>query len=172
MKRGQAVRPSRISQYLMGLLVAASLGLAFELSPARAEDPAVAANAAKLAQLLKQSGYTYKTHPSNTWSIELQRKSIGKVRVITSVGSDVVVTFAMLAQKANIQKTLPFLDTLATANHEYDYAKIGLDKDGDLFVRIDTPSRLIDVKEFKSVVEQVANTSDEVFAKVSGSIRH
>jgi hypothetical protein len=166
------VRANRISQCLIGLLVAASLGLAAPALRAQATDPGVAANAAKLGQLLKQSGYTYKTHSSNTWSIELQRKNMGTVRVITSVGSDLIVTFAMLAKKANIQKTLPFLDTLATANHEYDYAKIGLDKDGDLFVRIDTPSRLIDVKEFKSIVEQVANASDEVYAKVSGSIRH
>jgi Putative bacterial sensory transduction regulator len=122
-------------------------------------------------KMLKQSGYTYKTHPSNTWSIELQRKNIGKIRVITSVGADIVVTFVVVAQKANIQKSVQFLETLASTNHEYDYVKIGLDKDGDLFLRIDTPSRLIDVKEFKRVVEQVGNSSDELFTRVSDSIR-
>jgi len=39
-------------------------------------------------------------------------------------------------------------------------------------VRIDTPSRLIDAKELKSAIDQVANASDEVFARVSGSIKH
>jgi len=38
-------------------------------------------------------------------------------------------------------------------------------------VRIDTPSRLIDAKELKFIVEQVANASDELFAKVSVSIK-
>jgi len=132
---------------------------------------ATAANAAKLAQVFKQSGYTYTTHNSTTWSIDLQRKNIGKVKVITSVGSDIVVTFVILAKKANIQKSAQFLETLASANHDYDFVKVDLDKDGDLFVRIDTPARTLDVQEFKSVVEQVANASNEVYAKVSGSIR-
>ena len=41
---------------------------------------------------------------------------------------------------------MQFLDTLLSANQEYNYAKIALDKDGDLFVRIDSPSRRIDAE--------------------------
>jgi Putative bacterial sensory transduction regulator len=166
------VRPNRILRRLIGLLVALSICLGPAALRAQTLDSATAANAAKLSRLLKETGLTYNTHSGTTWSVDLQRKNIGKVRVITSVGSDVVVTFAILAKKAAIQKTLQLLDTLASANHEYDYAKIGLDKDGDLFVRIDTPSRLIDAKELKSAIDQVANASDEVFARVSGSIKH
>ena len=164
------MHPNRISRCLIGLLVAASICLG---SPAlRAQpDPATAANAAKLGQLLKETGLSYTKHSDTTWSVDLQRKNIGKVRVITSTGSDVIVTFVILAKKAAIQKTLRLLDTLASANHEYDYAKIGLDNDGDLFVRIDCPSRLIDATELKSIIEQVANASDEIFTRVSGSIK-
>jgi hypothetical protein len=168
----KSVRPNRILPRLIGLLLACSIGLGPAALRAQTLDPATAANAAKLSRLLKETGLTYNTHSGTTWSVDLQRKNIGKVRVITSVGSVVVVTFAILAKKAAIQKTMQLLDALASANHEYDYAKIGLDKDGDLFVRIDTPSRLIDAKELKSAIDQVANASDEVFAKVSGSIRH
>ncbi len=84
---------------------------------------------------------------------------------------DIIVTFAILAKKATIQKTPKFLETIAVANHEYDYVKIGLDKDGDLFVRIDTLMRVTDAGEMKSVIEQVANASDEVFGKVSSSVK-
>ena len=165
------MRVYRISRWLVALSVASCVGLASPAPRAQGTDPATTANGAKLAQLLPQTGYTYKTHNNTTWSIEVPRKNIGNVRVIISVGSDIVVTFAILAKKAALQKTVAFYESLATANHDYDYAKIGLDKDGDLFVRIDTSARLIDAKELKSVIDQVANASNEVYAKVSGSIR-
>jgi len=126
---------------------------------------------ARLEQMLKSTGFNYKTHNANTWSIEFERKTLGKFRVIISTGSEIVVTFAILAKKANINKTPRMIETLLTANHEYDYTKVGLDKDGDLFVRIDTRSRLIDSRELKDVIDQVANASEEVFVKVAGSIK-
>jgi len=155
---------------LIASLFACSIFLGSPARSAPATDPTAAA-ATKVAQLLSRSGYTYTTHNKTTWSTELERKNIGKVRVIISVGGDIVVIFAILAKKANIQKTTQFLETLLSANHDYDYAKIGLDKDGDLFVRIDTPARVIDGQDLKSVIQQVANSSDELYAKVSGSIR-
>jgi hypothetical protein len=130
-----------------------------------------AADAAKVEKLLKASGYTYTTHSPNTWSVEFDRKNLGKFRVIVSTGSDLVVTFVILAKQAAIDKTPQLLETLVSSNHDYDYAKIGLDKDGDLFVRVDSPLRLIDAKELKSIIGQVANASDELFGKVSGSIK-
>src|SRR5712692_11652927 len=151
------------------LAVAAWVWLAW--SPAEAQTPGAAAVGVKVEQMLKATGFNYKTHNPITWSIEFERKTIGKFRVIISNSEDIIVTFATVTQKAKIRKTPQLMEALLSANHEYDYAKIGLDKDGDLFVRIDTPSRLIDAKELKSVIDQVANASDEVFAKVSGSIR-
>src|SRR5262249_32947938 len=78
-----------------------------------------------------------------------------------------LVTFVIVAKKAAIQKTPQMMDALLTANHDYDYTKIGLDKDGDMFVRIDMPLRSVDSKELKSIIDQVANASDEVYAKVA-----
>src|SRR5262249_12428996 len=168
--RGVTMWRDRGLRGLIAFLIVAFICVGSPALRAQGTDAATTANANKLAQVLKQSGYTYTTHRSDTWSIDLQRKNIGKVKIITSVGADIVVTFAILAKKANIQKSAQFLETLASANHDYDFVKVGLDKDGDLFVRIDTPARTIDVQEFKRVVEQVANASNEVYAKVSGSI--
>lgn len=121
--------------------------------------------------LLKQTGYAYTTHNPTTWSIDLNRKHLGKVKVILSTGSDILVTFVIVAKKAAIQKTPQMMDALLTANHDYDYTKIGLDKDGDMFVRIDMPLRVVDATELKSVIDQVANASDEVYAKVANWIK-
>lgn len=117
--------------------------------------------------MLKQTGYAYTTHNPTTWSIDLSRKNLGKTKVILSTGSDILVTFVIVAKKANIQKTPQLMEALLTANHDYDYTKIGLDKDGDMFVRIDMPLRLVDADELKQIIDQVANASDEVYAKVA-----
>jgi hypothetical protein len=121
--------------------------------------------------MLKQTGYAYTTHNATTWSVDLNRKNIGKIRVILSTGSDIVVTFVIVAKQAAIQKTPQMLNALLTANNDYDYAKIGLDKDGDLFVRIDTLLRTIDAPALKDVITQVANASDELYPKISAWIK-
>jgi len=121
--------------------------------------------------MLKQTGYTYTTHNATTWSIDLTKKNLGKTKVILSTGSEILVTFVIVAKKAAIQKTPQMMEALLTANHDYDYTKIGLDKDGDMFVRIDMPLRSLDATELKSVIDQVANASDEVYAKVARWIK-
>jgi len=127
----------------------------------------VSAQAMSMSDMLKQTGYNYTTHNATTWSIDLNRKHLGKVKVILSTGSDILVTFVIVAKKAAIQKTPQMMDALLTANHDYDYAKIGLDKDGDMFVRIDMPLHSVDPNELKQIIDQVANASDEVYAKVT-----
>jgi hypothetical protein len=121
--------------------------------------------------MLKQTGYGYTTHNATTWSIDLTRKNLGEVKVILSTGSDILVTFVIVAKKAAIRKTPQMMEALLTANHDYDYTKIGLDKDGDMFVRVDMPLRTVDATELKSIVDQVANASDEVYAKVARWIK-
>src|SRR5215469_10962719 len=150
----------------MGLNFLRAIALVAALCIGAAAHPSLAQSVGMDA-LLNDTGYTYKTHNATTWSIDLNRKHLGKTRVILSTGSDILVTFVIVAKKAAIQKTPQLMDALLTANHDYDYTKIGLDKDGDMFVRIDMPLRTVDAKELKSIVDQVANASDEVYAKVT-----
>ncbi len=145
------------------LTVAAWVWLAS--SPTQAQTPGAAAAGANVEQMLKATGFSYKTHNAVTWSIEFDRKTIGKFRVIISNNEDIIVTFATITEKAKIRKTPQLMEALLSANHEYDYAKIGLDKDGDLFVRIDSPLRVTDSALLKSIIEQVANASGEIFTK-------
>jgi hypothetical protein len=157
-QRGKIMR----SNILRGVLVALCVGVASQLAWAQSTG---------MDAMLKQTGYAYNTHNPTTWSIDLTRKNVGKVRVILSTGSDILVTFVILAKKAQIQKTPQLMDKMLTANHDYDYTKIGLDKDGDMFVRIDMPLRTVDATELKSIIDQVANASDEVYVKVASWIK-
>jgi hypothetical protein len=150
----------------MPLNVLRGLALLVALWAGSLSQPA-AAQSMSMDAMLKETGYAYTTHNPTTWSIDLTRKNLGKVKVILSTGSDILVTFVILAKKAAIQKTPQMMDTLLTANHDYDYTKIGLDKDGDMFVRIDMPLRTVDATELKAIIDQVANASDEVYVKVA-----
>jgi hypothetical protein len=152
------------SNFLRGLMLLAAAWMCLASRPALAQSMGMDA-------MLKQTGYAYTTHNATTWSVDLNRKNIGKIRVILSTGSDIVVTFVIVAKQAAIQKTPQMMDALLTANNDYDYAKIGLDKDGDLFVRIDTLLRTIDAPALKGVIDQVANSSDELYPKISGWIK-
>jgi hypothetical protein len=128
-------------------------------------------DAVQMEKLLKDTGFTYKTHAANTWTVDFERKTLGKFRVIVSTGSDIVVTFVIIAKKANINKTPKMMEAMLFANHDYDYCKIGLDNDGDMFVRIDNELRTTDSRRLKDTINQVANASEEIFVKVAGSIK-
>jgi hypothetical protein len=125
---------------------------------------------AKIGQILKDTGFSYKAPKAGVWSIDFERETLGKFKVIISTGPGIVVTFAIVAEKANINMTLNFAETLLLANQQYDYVKVGLNKGGDLVVRIDNQIRTIDVPEMKDMINQVANASEQIFVKVSGSI--
>jgi hypothetical protein len=152
-------------------VLAAAVWVWLASSPAEAQSPDAAAVGVKVEQMLKATGFTYKTHNPITWSIEFERTTIGKFRVIISNGEDIIVTFTTVTEKAKIRKTPQLMEALLAANHEYDYAKIGLDKDGDLFVRIDSPVRVTDSALLKSIIEQVANASGEIFTKNAGFLK-
>lgn len=42
---------------------------------------------------------------------------------------------------------------LLRLSHSIDYVKIGLDDDEDLFVRTEVKTKLMDLQEFKAIVE-------------------
>ena len=150
------------SHVLRGLVLMAAVCFCLASRPALAED---------VDAMLKETGYNYTTHNATTWSLELSRKNTGKVRVILSTGSDILVTFIILAKKAEIAKTPQMMDALLTANNDYDYCKIGLDKDGDLFVRVDSLMRTLDGPALKQTIDQVANASDELYPKIKTWIK-
>jgi Putative bacterial sensory transduction regulator len=125
----------------------------------------------KVKRLLDATGLKYNTHNATTWSVDYDSDKLGKTKVVISVGKDIVVTFVIVAKKTGIQKTPQLADTLLTANHEYDYTKVGLDSDGDLFVRIDTPLRLVDAPQLKDNINQTFRASEELFGKVAPFVK-
>lgn len=59
---------------------------------------------------------------------------------------------------------------LLNANYDFDYVKVGIDNDGDLFVRADLPPDT-DAAHFKSIIEQVAAATDVLYGRIQPLLR-
>jgi hypothetical protein len=151
----------------LALLSVLALVLTFAPAPARAQEQATNANAARIQQMLTQSGLQFTRHRDTVWSLKFNGKSLAEFRVILAVKGELLVTFTNPVRKAQIPLTSDFLFKLARFNHTLDYVKVGLDDDGDLFVRTDSNPRALDLAEFKAMISQVSAATDEVYSSVN-----
>jgi len=137
---------------------------------ALAESPA-----AKLEGLIKASGYTSTKVKDDVWTIDFAGKQLPRFKVVVSVSAKekdgIYVIFANPADKARLPSTPNFLTLMLKANNDFDYVKIGIDGDGDAFVRADVPDTA-DAVYFKSVVEQVAAATDQLYGRMKPMLRN
>jgi Putative bacterial sensory transduction regulator len=125
---------------------------------------------ARVAVLLEGTGYSYTKAADNVWAIAFEGKSLPKFNVVASTQEDVLVLFTIVAEKSNLKLTPDVIQRLLRLNGDLDRVKIGIDKEGDLFVRTDLSIRVLDVREMKENIEQVAAATDVVYAAVKSSV--
>ncbi|HYP26811.1 MAG TPA: YbjN domain-containing protein [Blastocatellia bacterium] len=150
-------------------LLLAALALCFP-GPAAVAQAQNNKPSARVAVLLEETGYPYSKAADNVWAIDFQGKSMPKFNVIASTHEDVLVLFTIVAEKDSLRLTPGVIQKLLQLNGDLDRVKIGIDKDGDLFVRTDLSIRVLDVREMKENIEQVAAATDVVYATVKSSI--
>lgn len=121
-------------------------------------------SSAKVAGLLEASGYTYAKAADGVWAISFEGKSLSKFNVIASAQPEILVLFTIVVEKKDLKLTPEAMQRLLKLNSDLDRVKIGIDKEGDLFVRVDLSVRALDAREMKENIEQVAAATDEVFA--------
>ena len=131
-------------------------------SPVYSQEPP----AATLDRLLSQSGYTIVKKTSNVWTIDFNGTKSPPFKVVISVGStpasDIVV-FVTVIEKKNFTASVDAMYKLLKFDYELDRVKVGLDRDDDISVRIDSKLRITDLPLLKEIIEQVANSSEEVY---------
>ena len=128
------------------------------------------ASTARVVQLLEDSGYKYTKKSATVWTIDFTGKTLKSFKVILATQDDLLVTFVVVARKKDIQISSEFMMKLLNFNHQLDRVKIGIDEDGDLFVRSDINIRILDKTEFKDNIEQVAAATNEVYDGVKSYI--
>lgn len=157
-------RPKQFASYLV------LLSAAFFTAAPPLHSQSVADKTDKLVRLLKEDNYNYVTTSSPTvFVIHLTGTNLKDIKVILAIGGDVdsdLVIFVTVTPKATMPPTADFRYILLKANHDYDQVKVGFDGDDDLSVRIDGSMRLADAAYLKVLVEQVKNSSDEIYGKI------
>ena len=126
------------------------------------------ASSAKVSQLLQQAGYSHRKTGDNTWVIN---RPEGKGPMLVAVGVDFVVVGVIVAVKDNMKSSADLSFRLLKLNHSADYVKIGFDEDDDLFVRVEERIRIVDLQEFKAMVEKVDSSADTAYETVKPFLR-
>lgn len=128
--------------------------------------------AAKIRQYLEQFGGSYTKVSDTTWTVPYQGKSWKSydVYVSTIPNSDLVLIGVPVAAKKNLKPSQDLYLKLLKYNNTVDSVKVGIDDDGDLFLRADVNGRTMDFQEFKEVLEQVAAATDELHSQIKSAI--
>ena len=124
------------------------------------------ADAARVSGLMASSKLKFVKHASPTnavWTIERRGDARGAFTVVVTVKSDLLIVFVTVEQKARVQRAPELYQKLLKLSHKFDFAKIGIDDDDDVFVRIDTQVRLVDTAAIVEIVEQVSKVTDSVY---------
>ncbi len=123
-------------------------------------------NSAKIASLLETLGYTYSKVSNNVWSVPFEGKVLKDFDLIVTAHEDLLVLFVLVTKKGDMRVTPELMQKMLRLNADLDRVKVGIDKDGDAFVRVDMSTRVLDSREFKANVDQVGAAADEVFKAI------
>jgi len=130
------------------------------------ETQAQESSSAKAGRLLSESGVSFSKVTNDVWIVPFKGKELGDFNVLIGAGKDVLVMFVTVTDKKKYTKAPELLAKLLTKTDDMDRVKIGLDKDGNVVVRIDLTMRLLDKREFSENLDQLGAASDEVFAVI------
>jgi hypothetical protein len=107
--------------------------------------PAAAQTAPKLEALMKQAAYQSAVKVNETtWTLDFAGKQIPKFKVVVTAtdkdASGIITAIANPIAKDQMPRNRANLSAaMMKANGDFDYVKIGFDKEGDVFVRADIP---------------------------------
>lgn len=116
--------------------------------------------------MLEESGYPYTKITDNVWTIPFEGKNLKKFDLIVTTNPDILILFVVVAKKKDFTVTPALMRTMLNLNDEFDRVKIGLDKDGNAFVRIDVSIRVQDKQELKDNLDQASAAADELFVAI------
>lgn len=129
-----------------------------------------AENAEKVVSLMRADNFNFNTTNSPTvWAIHFTGSHMKDIKVVVAVSNDAdtsLVVFVTVAEKRRLPSTTDFMRMLLKKTHDVDRVKIEFDGDEDLSVRVDAAVRITDAAEFKFIVNQVKNVSDQLYGAI------
>src|SRR6185295_4410688 len=100
------------------------------------------------------------------WVITHKGKSVPNPQTLVIATANFVIVGVVVVEKKDFQVTADSMFKLLHLAHDMDYMKVGIDDDGDLFVRSEVRTRAMILSEFKSVVEGVFSAADRTYLEI------
>jgi hypothetical protein len=147
---------------LTTLLSSQSLGVQATSLP----QSTTAQTSAKVAQWLKQSGFTHTKASETVWVVKSKGNAIGEFETFVATNENVVVIGVVMAREKNLKMTQEALLKILKLNHDNDFVKIGIDGDNDLFVRSERKIQTLNFEEFIACYSEVVLASDNVYKNI------
>src|SRR5262245_22180738 len=147
------------------MLTLSAMGLAQTQQPKTL--PGTSQSAAKVDRLLKESGLKNQKYAEGVWLVEASGKDFP---VLVAASGDVVVIGVIVAKKGSIPFSQEFLYKVAKLNHEYDFVKVGLDSEDDLFARTERKVAGMTASDFKESFDQVVAATSNVVAQLKSFV--
>jgi hypothetical protein len=146
-----------MTRLMAGLLVVLALG---GLSAAQCTS--------KINDYVTGSGYTVKVaKPCAMWiisdALDFPRNGLQGLILVAEQG-DMLIVGTVVRPKATLDTSAATLLNFMRLSNDLDSVKIGIDNDGDLFVRVELRSRMLDAAEFKTTVQDVIKASAKAYA--------
>jgi Putative bacterial sensory transduction regulator len=121
----------------------------------------------RVGDYLKQSGYSFTSAQNCKYWINQDTLSIPRQElqgaILVADENDGLVIGAVVRLKASLELSTANLTRLLKLNHELDYLKVGIDKQGDLFVRAEIDARCIDAEQFKARLKDVIDGANKAY---------
>lgn len=163
-----------MSQPSRTLAVLLAMSAVIQLPAARAQTAAPQPPSCKdrINSLIKETGYPLRVNAKrdDVWAMNLDMPHVKNNKLIMSIGSDLLVTFVTLVRKRRLPATSDFYFKALRFDDTLDRVKIGIDRDGDLFVRIDSTCSEMTPAEFRRVVDQVKSSSEEIYSQIQSDL--
>lgn len=121
-------------------------------------------SSAKTGRLLNETGVNFSKIANDIWTVPFEGKNLRNFQVLIGVDKDVLVMFVVVTDKKKYTRSPELLNKLLLQNDQMDRVKIGIDKQGEIAVRIDLTVRLMDKRELSENLDQLAAASDRIFA--------
>lgn len=121
----------------------------------------------KVARLLNEATFPVTKVEKDLWTIKFEGKARKEIIVAVSVADgDMVLALAFFSESEKVNLPPQVLVKLLRLNDQYDRVKVGIDKEGAVFVRLDMTARTLDKDEFVTGIDQVAAVADHAYSEI------
>lgn len=163
-------RMKRFFALFAGTVLACIINIASVQAQTPPPDPAVKASRSRVVQLLEESGYNYSKSSDDVWVIPYNGNNLKEFNVVTVLEQHLIVLVVIVAEKPQVKLSQEMMARALRLNEEFDRVKIGISESGNLFVRTDLSLRILDGRELKENIEQIAAAADETYMALKSYI--